>query len=114
MAVINLGGVEERALKEKTKYQPLPRFPKSSFDWSVVADKNEPVANILGAIKKTKLKHLLGTKVVGTFDLEDNKKSVTLQATFLDPEKTLEGDFLTQARDQLVTTLDKAGYPLKV
>lgn len=114
MAVINLGGVEERPVKEKVKYSPLARFPKSSFDWSVVADKNEPVANILGALKKTKLKHLVDTKVVGTFDLEDNKKSVTLQATFLDPEKTLEGDFLTQARDQLVTTLDKAGYPLKV
>lgn len=114
MAVINLGGVEERPMKDKVKYSPLPRFPKSSFDWSVVADKGEQVGNILAALKKTKLKHLLDTKVVGTYELEDGKKSVTLQATFLDPEKTLDGDFLAQARDQLVTTLDKAGFPLKV
>lgn len=114
MAVINLGGIEDKPMKEKVKYQPLPRFPKSSFDWSVVADKNEPVANILAPLKKAKLKHLEGTKVVGTFDLEDGKKSVTLQATFLNPESTLDGDFLSQARDQLVATLDKAGFPLKV
>ena len=56
----------------------------------------------------------MNTKIVGTFELEDGKKSVTLQATFLDPEKTLEGDFLSTARDELVRALDKAGFPLKV
>ena len=45
--------------------------------------------------------------------LSDSEKTITLRATFSDPNATLEGDFLTNSRQKLVTLLGEAGYPLK-
>ncbi|MGB0455253.1 MAG: phenylalanine--tRNA ligase subunit beta, partial [Bacteriovoracaceae bacterium] len=114
LCVLNLGDVEARPAKDKVKYTPLAKFPKSSFDWTVLANKDEPVGNLLKSLSKVKIKNLVETKVADVYQLNDEQKSVTLRATFLDPEKTLDGDFLSGARDQLVSALDKAGYPLKV
>ena len=114
VCLIDLSPFEEQRMKEKTKYKPLPKFPGSSFDWTVVANKDATVGSILDSLKKAKIKELQGTKVVDVFNMEDNKKAVTLRAHFLDPEKTLSTEFLTSTREQLVSTLDKAGFPLKV
>lgn len=114
VCLIDLSPFEEQRLKEQTKYKPLPKFPGSSFDWTVVANKDANVGSILDSLKKVKIKELQATKVVDVFNMEEDQKAVTLRAHFLDPEKTLSTDFLTSAREQLVATLDKAGYPLKI
>jgi phenylalanyl-tRNA synthetase beta chain len=113
IALLNLGSLEQRPMKDKTKYKPLAKFPGSSFDWSVVADSDTAVAAVLAPLKKLKIKELNDVHVVGTFDLGEGKKSITLRASFIDPEKTLGGDFITESSNLLVETLNKAGFPLK-
>lgn len=113
MAFIDLSEVEKRELKDKVSYRPLSKYPGSSFDWTVVAPHDAPVGEILAEAQKVKIKQLIDVKLVDIFSLSNEQKSVTLRATFLDPEKTLEGEFLTSAREQLVGKLKAAGFPLK-
>lgn len=114
VCLIDLSSFENQRLKEKTKYKALPKFPGSSFDWTVVANKDVAVGSVLDNLRKVKIKELQSYKVVDVFNMDGEEKAVTLRAHFLDPEKTLSAEFLTTAREQLVSTLDKAGYPLKV
>ncbi len=113
IALIDLSPFNTREIKSKTKYLPLPKFPGSHFDCTVVTSKDEPVANVLSALKKVKVKELVDTKIVDVFSLSDTENSITIRSTFLDREKTLSGDFITQASDKIVSALEGAGFPLK-
>lgn len=114
IALIDLSDVENRELKDKVKYQALSKFPSSSFDWTVVVDSEQAIEDILITARKEKIKEMTDVFLVDVFQLNEKQKTVTLRATFQDPTKTLEGEFLTQARDKLVRRLDQAGFPLKV
>ncbi len=113
VAVLDLNSFQDRELKDKVAYKPLPKFPSSTFDCSVIADPKEPVATIVDLFKKAKISNMESIKVVDVFTLDNDKKSVTLRATFIDPEKTLSHEFLEEAKNNIVKTLDKAGFPLK-
>jgi len=112
IAVLDMTSFENNRLKDKTKYIPLPKFPGSKFDCTVVLDKDRPVGDILAAMKKVKIKEMHSFKVLDIFP-EGDKKSVTLRASFIDPEKTLSGDFLAQSQKMIMDSLDKLGFPLK-
>ncbi len=115
IALLDLTDVSARPLKDKTKYTPLSKFPSSTFDCTVVADKKTPVANIVNAARKMKLKELQSVKVTDIFSPADSdEKGVTIRAVFHDKDNTLKGDFIKEAEDKLLATLDKAGFPLKV
>ena len=113
IALIDLTPFNSREIKPKTKYLPLPKFPGSHFDCTVVANKEEPISKVLDALKKVKIKELVDTKVVDTFSLNETEQSITLRSTFLDREKTLSGEFITEASDKIVKALESANFPLK-
>lgn len=114
IAILDLSSVEMSTVGDKIKYQPLSKYPTSTFDWSIVASSISRVGDILAQLKKVKIKELRSVKVLDTYQMSAEEKSITLRATFADPEKTLSGDFITQATSQLVLSCEKAGYPLKV
>lgn len=113
IAVVDLSQVEGRPMKDKVKYKPLPKFPSSTFDCTVVASTDTPVANILASLKKVKIKELQSTKVIDIYGPEGENKAVTLRSTLFDPEKTLKGEFITECSNKIVETLAKNGFPLK-
>ncbi|OUR97749.1 phenylalanine--tRNA ligase subunit beta [Halobacteriovorax marinus] len=113
IAVIDLTQVESRPLKDKVKYKPLAKFPGSTFDCTVVTDIHTSVAKILASLKKVKIKELQSTKVVDIYGPEDDKLAITLRSIFIDPEKTLSGEFITDSSNKIVAALEKAGFPLK-
>ena len=45
--------------------------------------------------------------------MDEENKAVTLKASFLDKDKTLSGEIITEASNKMVDLLSKAGYPLK-
>lgn len=114
MAIFDITDFMDRAIKDKTKYKALPKFPGSDFDCTVVADSSVPVGDILRVMGKLKLKEVESVKVVDVFKLSDDQKSVTLRTNFLDREKTLTPEFLREAEDKVVETLNKGGFPLKM
>lgn len=112
--VLDLSLFEEDSRPDKTVYKPLPRFPHSVFDFTVIAGPEDRAADILRAAEKVRLKELSGCSVADVFDLGDGRRAVTVRATFFDPERTLSGDFLEQAQKQLIAATEKAGFPLKM
>ncbi len=115
IAVLDLTEIEQKEMKDKTKYTPLSKFPSSTFDCTVEADLKTEVIEILNAAKKLKAKEIESVKIVDVFYPENSdKKGVTLRAVFHDNEKTLEGDFISDLEEKLLKTLNKEGFPLKV
>ena len=91
----------------------MPKFPSSTFDCTIVAEKKQNISAVLGALSKLKIKELVSTKVVDVFELNERQKTVTLRSLFLNPEKTLSGDFISDASKQIVEALGNKGFPLK-
>ena len=114
LIVLDLSLFEEDSRPDKTVYRPLPRFPHSVFDFTVIAGPEDRAADILRAADKAGIKELSGCSVADVFDMGAGRRAITIRATFFDPEKTLSGDFLEQAQKQLITATEKAGYPLKM
>lgn len=112
IALVNMSGFESREQKDKTKYQPLAKFPGSTFDCTVEVDSSVAVGTILNSLSKLKIKELSSTSIADIF-YSENKKSVTVRSEFLDPNNTLSGEFITEATNKVVETLEKNGFPLK-
>lgn len=112
MVLLDLTVVEQRGIKTKFKYNPLPKFPNSTFDCTVVTNKNEPVGNLLAALKKVKAKELTETKIADVFS-SDDKNFVTVRSVFFDGNQTLSGERIKELETLVVSALEKAGYPLK-
>ena len=113
IAVFDITDFMDRPVVDKTRYQPLAKFPGSTFDCTVVAETGVPVGEILSVLKRLKLKELEDARVAGVYPLSESKKTVTLRTWLLDREKTLSHEFLRAAEDQIVAALETAGYPLK-
>ncbi len=104
---------------EKKSYKPLPKFPESIFDCTVVLETKKPVGDILEVLKKNKklkINELKEFKIVDCFYPEGNsaEKFVTLRFIYQDQNNTLSGEFLKSMNDQVISILRDAGFPLKV
>ena len=113
IAVIDISAFENLVPKDKIKYSPLPKFPGSVLDYTIVAGKKTPAAEILAVVEKLKVANVVGTSVIDIFDLGE-KKATTLRTEFLNKESTLSPEFLEEAQKQILTGLEKAGFPLRV
>jgi phenylalanyl-tRNA synthetase beta chain len=113
IAVIDIADLENREQKDKTKYAPISKFPGSKFDCTVVVENDVSASDVIEALNKTKIKELSEKKIVDVYPLDSGKRAITISVTFEDASKTLEADFLKQAENKVVATLEGAGFPLK-
>lgn len=113
IAILDITQLQNNNLKDKTKYLPLPKFPASRFDCTVLVNKDVQIGEILSVKKKLKMKEMSELKVLDVFSVNDNEKAVTIRAIFSNPDKTLDGDIITACQGQLISELEKAGFPLK-
>lgn len=112
--VLDLHSFEEKPVKDRTSYRPLPKFPSSDFDFTLDLDNKTQVGDVLAVLYKVKIKELAQTRVLDIFRPSDKpRKYVTFRATFIDPETTLTGDFLKSAESTLIAAMENAGYPLR-
>lgn len=103
----------DRVIKDKTKYEALPKFPGSDFDCTVVAKAHVPVNEILAVMRKLKVKELENVKIVDVFKMNEEEKAVTLRTRFLDREKTMTPETIKECEDKVVATLAAGGFLLK-
>ncbi len=114
VAILNLDSAEKIAIKNKIRYQSPPKFPATSFDCTVEAGLQTPVASILAALKSLKIKELAGSAIVDVFAPKEAEfKYVTLRNHLQDKTKTLGSEALKNAEERIVAHLEKAGFPLK-
>ena len=115
LALIDLSEFENIKPKEKVKYKPLPKYPGSIFDCTVTVPRETAAAEVLRALKGVKYKELESVRIVDIFYPEDPAvKLITVRAAFSAPDKTLDGAFLEEAQNKVVSELAKAGFPLKI
>ncbi len=113
-AILDLDLDALQSLPEQVrKYQPLRRFPTSSFDLSIVAGEHELVADL-----EKKLRHLAGNDLVSLqflliFPLPQQKKSVSFRLTAGAENRTLTADEVTRIRERVVQGIKAAGYELR-
>lgn len=113
VAVIDLSTFEKKALKDKTKYSPLPKFPSATFDYTLDVESSIDVSKLLGPLNKLKIKEIVSHELVGIYAQSDERKSVTLRTTFLDRNKTLDSGFIKASEKSIIETLEKSGFLLK-
>jgi phenylalanyl-tRNA synthetase beta chain len=113
LAVIDITDLEAREVKDKTKYHPISKFPVSSFDVTVVMDKDLPSASAISALSSLKQKEFKSKAILNVFSMNEFQKAVSIRTVFEDSEKTLAADTIKDLEIKIVQTLEKAGFPLR-
>lgn len=113
LAVIDITDVESKEMKDKTKYQPISKFPSSSFDVTVVMKKDLPAASVISALFELKQKELKSKAVTDVFMLNELEKAVSIRTVFEDSEKTLSAETIKDLERKVIQALEKAGFPLR-
>ena len=111
--VIDLTDFHSRAMKDKTKYQPISKFPAATFDCTVLVDRAAFAADALAPLKNVKIKELSSSKIVDVFKLDDKNNAVTIRSIFEDQTKTLDPEVIKKGENEIIAQLERAGFPLK-
>ncbi len=113
LAVIDMTDFEAKEIKDKTKYHSIAKFPASSFDVTVVMNKDLPAASVIWALSSLKQKELKSKAILNVFSMNDSQKAVSIRTVFEDSEKTLAADTIKDLETKIIQTLEKAGFPLR-
>ena len=113
LAVIDITDLESKEVKDKTKYQPLSKFPSSASDFTVVMNKDLPAAGVITALNSLKQKEIKSKAIVDIFVMNETQKAVSIRTVFEDSEKTLAAETIKDLEQKIVQTLEKAGFPLR-
>jgi phenylalanyl-tRNA synthetase beta chain len=95
------------------KYQPLRRFPTSSFDLSIVAGEREWVADLESKLRRLAGDDLVALQFLLIFPLPGGKKSVSFRLTVGAESRTLTAEEVARIRDRVVQGIKAAGYELR-
>jgi phenylalanyl-tRNA synthetase beta chain len=113
-AILNLDLDALQALTpQPRKYQPLRRFPTSSFDLSIVAGERELVADLESKLRRLAGDDLVSLQFLLIFPLPGGKKSVSFRLTVGAENRTLTADEVTRIRERVVQGIKAAGYELR-
>jgi phenylalanyl-tRNA synthetase beta chain len=104
-----------RLRKQDLRYQPVPRFPSSAFDLSVVV----PAQALVGDIRR-QIAGFAETDAVEYVrqysgpPLPDGTKSVSYRITVSAPDRTLSSDEVSTVRQRVITGMRGLGHDLRV
>ncbi len=113
LAVIDLTDVESKEIKDKTKYRQISKFPTSSFDVTVVMNKDLPAASVMTALSSLKQKEIKSKAIVDVYHMSEDQKSVSVRTVFEDSEKTLTAETIKDLEQNVIQALERAGFPVK-
>ena len=97
---------------QKITYKPLPKYPAVERDLAIVVPQQMQYAQISELIKKLRLDKLQEVKLFDVFQSEKlgaGKKSLAVNFTFLDEEKTLTDKEIDSWMQKIMTSLEKEG-----
>ncbi|MCW3074036.1 MAG: phenylalanyl-tRNA synthetase subunit beta [Flaviaesturariibacter sp.] len=100
----------QEALAQKVKYREVSRYPAVERDLAFVVPKELPYEALSNGIQKLKLSKLQDVRLFDVFESEKlgaGKKSMAVNFTFLDEEKTLTDGEIDGWMKKIMTTLEK-------
>src|SRR5690606_3579313 len=87
IAVIDITDLENKELKDKTKYRPISKFPSSSCDFTVVAPIDTPAASVINSLNSLKNKEIKTKSITDIFKIDENQKAISIRTICEDAEK---------------------------
>jgi len=91
-------------------FEPLPRYPSSERDLSIVVNRDLDYRKIQNCIADLKIGELVKIALVDVYEgdkIPSDKVSLTLRLTFQDREKTLTVDRVQDFVDTVLSSLHK-------
>ena len=107
---INWDLLIEHVKDQKIKYREISRFPAMQRDLAMIVNSGLPFAHIENSIKKLRLSKLQSFHLFDVFENEKigaGKKSLAVNFTFIDEEKTLTDKEIDGWMNKLISTLEK-------
>jgi phenylalanyl-tRNA synthetase beta chain len=98
------------SLKKKISYTEISKFPAVERDLAIVVPKDLKYEAIKGQLDKLRLNKLQHIQLFDVFESEKlgaGKKSMAVNFTFLDEEKTLTDKEIDSWMNKIMTTLEK-------
>jgi phenylalanyl-tRNA synthetase beta chain len=98
------------ALTNKVQYREVPRFPAVERDLAMVVPKGMKYEEVQSNISKLRLDKLKNMRLFDVFESEKlgtGKKSMAINFTFLDEEKTLTDKEIDSWMGKIMTSLEK-------
>lgn len=90
-------------------FEPVSKFPQVQRDLSILIDKNIFYAEIENVVKSLHIKKLINIQLFDVFENEklgENKKSLAINFTFLDKEKTMTDDEIETMMNKIISNLE--------
>ena len=109
-AELNWKTIATLAAAQPIKVQELPRFPLVERDLALVVAATLPWQSIRECLQKIRIKTLRDIKVFDIFESDKlgvGKKSIAINLTFSDPEKTLTDKEIEGWMNNIIKTLEK-------
>ncbi|HSN08426.1 MAG TPA: hypothetical protein VLS85_05275, partial [Hanamia sp.] len=95
--------------KAEITFEPVSKFPQVQRDLSILADKDLPYREIEELVKSLHLKKLQKIQLFDVFENEklgENKKSLAINFTFLDKEKTMTDEEIETMMNKIIFNLE--------
>ncbi len=102
--------LSQLAANNKPAFREIPRFPVVQRDLAMIVPQQLPYADVEKTIRKIRLSKLQEIKLFDIFESEKlgaGKKSMAVNFTFLDEEKTLTDKEIDGWMNSIMTTLEK-------
>jgi phenylalanyl-tRNA synthetase beta chain len=102
--------LSQLASSQKPEFREIPRFPAVQRDLAMIVPRQLPYADVEKSIQKIRLNKLRQMKLFDIFESEklgEGKKSLAVNFTFLDEEKTLTDKEIDGWMNTIMTTLEK-------
>lgn len=102
--------ISELAISNRREIRQIPKFPAVQRDLAIIVPKQMEYGEIEKAVQKAKVNKLQGIKLFDIFESEKlgaGKKSMAVNFTFLDEEKTLTDQEIDNWMNKIMSTLEK-------
>jgi phenylalanyl-tRNA synthetase beta chain len=104
-----------RLSRRERRYQPIRRFPSSSFDLSVIADSRALVGEIQEQLEEqAETDFIEFVRQYAGPPLPEGKKSVSFRITVSAPDRTLSSEEIGEIRARMIEGMRGLGYDLRV
>jgi len=107
---IEFGALLEATEKQKIVYKEVPKFPAAQRDLALIVDSNVQFDDIENIVTKQKNTKLQSTRLFDVFESDKlgvGKKSMAINFTFLDEEKTLTDKEVEGMTNRLIQSFEK-------
>lgn len=94
---------------EEISFEPIAKFPQAQRDLSILMDKKITYGEIENVVKSLQIKKLENIQLFDVFENEklgENKKSLAINFTFIDKEKTLTDDEIETMMNKIISSLE--------